>query len=55
MKTTERNNIIRALFEAMRCDMGVMSEHGDSEKSLLRELCRADADILAAYKETFLD
>ena len=45
----------KRLFEAMRNDIGVMAEHNDSEASLLAELNNADADILEAYADTFLD
>lgn len=43
------------LYEAMRNDLSVMAEHGDSEESLLEEIKTADQDILEAYIETFLD
>ena len=43
------------LFEAMRNDIGVMSEHGDNEQSLLNEIMTADNDIIQAYKEIFLN
>ena len=49
------NELIKKLFDVMRNQIEVMAEHGDSEKSLMRELCRADADILNEYKAIFLD
>lgn len=42
------------LYDAMRNDISVMSEHDDDETGLLYELLTADADIITAYKETFL-
>ena len=48
------NELIKRLFEAMRCDLGVMAEHNDSENALLQELQTSDFDILAVYAETFL-
>lgn len=49
------NALIKQLFEAMRNDLETMATYGDNEKELLQELQTADADILKAYKETFLN
>ena len=43
------------LFDAMRNDIGVMSEYGDDETGLLYELLTADNDIINEYKETFIN
>lgn len=51
MRTREQ---IEALFDAMRSDIGVMSEYGDSEAELLEELLTCDNDILEIYNDTFL-
>lgn len=44
----------KTLFDIMSNDMEVMSEHGDSEESLLLELAFADDDQIAEYKQTFI-
>ena len=45
---------VASLFDAMKCDMGVMSEHDDNETSLLMELLTCDDDIITEYKDAFL-
>ena len=45
---------IKALFNAMRCQIEVMAEHGDNEESLWQELTTADDDIIEAYREMYL-
>ena len=47
-------DLIARLFDAMRCDLGVMAEYGDNENELLHELKTATPEILATYKEIFL-
>lgn len=47
-------NLMNALFEAMRNDLTVMSEHGDSEKSLELELINADYETLLEYSKIYL-
>ena len=47
-------NLMNALFEVMRNDITVMSEHGDSEKSLELELINADLETLLQYAEIYL-
>ena len=43
------------VFEVMRNDIETMATYGDSERDLLEEIATADTDILATYKETFLN
>lgn len=51
---TSTLELIEKLFEAMRNDINIMSEHGDSEKSLELELINADNDILQEYAKIYL-
>lgn len=44
----------KALFEVMRTQMEVMSEHGDNETSLFNEILTADTEIIEAYKSLYL-
>ena len=46
---------IMTAFYAMRADMGVMSEHNDNEKELLKELKSSDPDTIAAYIMFYVD
>lgn len=46
--------MIDKLFEAMRNDMETMSEYGDDETALKRELLTADESIIDAYINVFL-
>lgn len=46
---------ILELFDAMRCDICVMAEHGDSDDSLLVELINADSEIRSTYRSTFCE
>lgn len=48
------DNLINALFNTMRNDLGVMAEYGDNEDALLEELRTATPDILDCYADTFL-
>lgn len=50
-----RAELIEKLFDVMSNDICVMSEHEDSEESLMDELQTADDEILASYKEIFLN
>ena len=50
MTTAEKIEI----YNIMRCDFSVMSEHGDDETSLYNEIMTADDEILETYAETFL-
>lgn len=43
------------LYNIMRSDFSVMSEHGDNETELFNEIMTADDDILTIYAETFLE
>lgn len=54
IKIDDTLELINALFEAMRNDLTVMSEHGDSEKSLELELINADDEILQEYAKIYL-
>ena len=47
-------DVIDELYEAMRCDFGVMAEFGDDEDLLRQELEMADEEILAEYVKMFL-
>lgn len=42
------------LFNAMREDLSVMAEHGDSEELLREELNKCNEEILEEYADTFL-
>lgn len=55
MAELNRDNLIKRLFEAMRCEIGVIAEHGDNEASILQELETATPDILEACTELYLD
>lgn len=48
------NKLLNALYNAMRADIGVMSEYGDDETALYNELATAPDDIINEYKTTFL-
>lgn len=48
------NDIRYKLFNAMKCDISVMSEHNDSYLSLFKELKYCDDEQLKIYAETFL-
>ena len=43
------------VFEEMRNDLETMATYGDNERDLLEEIATADTDILATYKEIFLN
>lgn len=52
---TANQDIKERLFEAMRRDFETMAAYGDDENKLKQEIETADAEILAAYKDTFLN
>lgn len=54
IKIDDTLKLMNALFEVMRNDITVMSEHGDSEKSLELELINADDNTLQEYAKIYL-
>ena len=48
------DSLRQAVFEAMKNDFSVMSEHNGNEFSLYREIETADDEILSVYADTFL-
>jgi hypothetical protein len=55
MKNDSNYNLRYKLFEAMKNDICVMSEHHDNITSLLEEIRTATPDILETYKAIYLD
>lgn len=49
------NHTLSELFDAMRSDMGVMSEHHWSEDALYLELINSDDEILRNYEIIFFE
>lgn len=48
------DDIRKRLYDVMSHDIGVMSEHGDSDIELLNEIESADNEIINAYIDTYL-
>jgi hypothetical protein len=53
-RTKAMDDIKKQLYDVMSHDIGVMSEHGDSDIDLWNEIESADNEIINAYIDTYL-